>query len=148
MWLTPLMDHQLKECQVFSQSLCLLLYTPSLLAAEHDLQRVVVQYEVLPGWKSKTAGLTSFSALPPNAQAYVHTISQLVQVPSESQKLLWEVFEVHHSLLLFPPHLYGPHPHSFAFICGSKTANTLKFATPLSLSLSLSLSLLCIQFSG
>jgi adenylosuccinate synthase len=49
--------------------------------AEHDLQRVVVQYEVLPGWKSKTAGLTSFSALPPNAQAYVHTISQLVQVP-------------------------------------------------------------------
>ena len=50
--------------------------------AEQELQRVVVVYETLPGWKSSTAGLTSFSLLPPNAQAYVHRIAQLIQVPS------------------------------------------------------------------
>ena len=42
-----------------------------------------VEYECLPGWKSSTAGLTSFSSLPPNAQAYVRKIEQLLQVPSE-----------------------------------------------------------------
>ena len=104
-----------------------------------------MQYEVLPGWKSNTAGLTSFSALPPNAQAYVHMISQLVQVPSESQKLLWEVHHFHHhSLLLFAPRLYGPHPHIFAFTNNCKYLEICYYYAnrppPPSLSLSLSLS--------
>ena len=51
--------------------------------AEQDLHRVTVDYEALPGWKTTTAGLTTFSALPPNAQAYVRRIEQLVAVPSE-----------------------------------------------------------------
>lgn len=53
-------------------------------SAEQELQQVTVEYETLPGWKCSTAGLTSFSALPPNAQAYVHRIEQLLKVPSES----------------------------------------------------------------
>lgn len=78
----------LRECQVpFTQGHQQLAsatpYVTSLYTAEQELCRVTVDYESLPGWKSSTAGLTSFSALPPNAQAYVRRIEQLLQVPSE-----------------------------------------------------------------
>jgi adenylosuccinate synthase len=41
------------------------------------LEQVKPVYEILPGWKEKTRGITSFSDLPRNAQEFVKRIEQL-----------------------------------------------------------------------
>lgn len=46
-----------------------------------DLAKVEVVYEDMPGWKKSTRGITSFTALPKEAQNYVRRIEQLVGVP-------------------------------------------------------------------
>lgn len=51
---------------------------PSLL---HQLSRVQVVYEELPGWKSDISKCTSYNQLPVNAQRYLERISQLLNVP-------------------------------------------------------------------
>jgi len=40
----------------------------------------MTRYERMPGWKSSTSGLTSFKALPKQAQAYVHRIEEFTGV--------------------------------------------------------------------
>lgn len=40
-------------------------------------------YETLPGWQSSTEGVRAFSDLPPNAQAYIKKIQQIVEVPGK-----------------------------------------------------------------
>ncbi|KAG7259805.1 hypothetical protein CRUP_032762, partial [Coryphaenoides rupestris] len=50
-------------------------------ANQEVLQRVDVQYETLPGWKSDTSAARSFEDLPENAQSYVRYIEEHVGVP-------------------------------------------------------------------
>ena len=38
-------------------------------------------YETLPGWKSDVRGVTDYSALPPQAQAYVEFLESRIGVP-------------------------------------------------------------------
>lgn len=38
-------------------------------------------YENLPGWKSNTKGITKFSKLPENAQAFIHFIEKQTKIP-------------------------------------------------------------------
>ena len=52
-----------------------------------DLEKVDVEYITMPGWKTSTAHIKSFEQFPPNAQAYVRKIEQLIGVPSEAS--LW-----------------------------------------------------------
>jgi len=50
-------------------------------AAQSQLQRVEVEYVTMPGWKTSIAHTKSFPDLPPNAQAYIRKIEELVGVP-------------------------------------------------------------------
>ena len=43
--------------------------------------QVEVQYETLPGWKQDISQCKSFAELPPNCQAYVRRVEQLLGVP-------------------------------------------------------------------
>ena len=52
-------------------------------AEQTQLERVEVEYVTLPGWKTSTSCLKSFSDLHPNAQAYVNKLAELLEVPSE-----------------------------------------------------------------
>ncbi|KAF4551047.1 Adenylosuccinate synthetase [Elsinoe fawcettii] len=51
---------------------------PATIAA---LQKVEVVYKSLPGWKSKTTGVNSYSNLPENARKYVEFVEQYTGVP-------------------------------------------------------------------
>lgn len=53
----------------------------SMPAEQSQLERVEVEYLVMPGWKSSIAHTTVFSDLPPNAQAYILKLEELVGVP-------------------------------------------------------------------
>jgi len=46
-----------------------------------DLAKVEVVYESLPGWQQSIAHCRKFEELPPNAQAYVNRIEEVVGVP-------------------------------------------------------------------
>ncbi|XP_076099994.1 adenylosuccinate synthetase isozyme 1-like [Mytilus galloprovincialis] len=50
-------------------------------ALAEDLKHVTVDYITLPGWNLDTSKARSFSDLPPNAQAYVMKIQELMNVP-------------------------------------------------------------------
>lgn len=52
-------------------------------ATTSELANVEVEYLTMPGWKSKTAHIRTFSQFPQNAQAYVRKIEELIGVPSE-----------------------------------------------------------------
>ncbi|XP_027863793.1 adenylosuccinate synthetase isozyme 2 isoform X3 [Xiphophorus couchianus] len=54
---------------------------PHFPANQEVLQRVEVQYETLPGWKSDTSAARSFAELPENAQQYVRFVEEHVGVP-------------------------------------------------------------------
>uniref|UniRef100_A0A3B5Q4C1 Adenylosuccinate synthetase n=1 Tax=Xiphophorus maculatus TaxID=8083 RepID=A0A3B5Q4C1_XIPMA len=54
---------------------------PHFPANQEVLQRVEVQYETLPGWKSDTSAARSFEELPENAQQYVRFVEEHVGVP-------------------------------------------------------------------
>ena len=54
-----------------------------LTASISELANVEVKYLTMPGWKSKTAQVKSFSQFPQNAQAYVRKIEELIGVPSK-----------------------------------------------------------------
>ena len=45
------------------------------------LLRAKPVYETLPGWKSDVRGVTDYSALPPQAQAYVEFLESRIGVP-------------------------------------------------------------------
>ncbi len=49
-------------------------------AVSHDLRQIKPIYNVLPGWKTSTVGLTSYAELPENAKAYVQFLSQEIGV--------------------------------------------------------------------
>jgi adenylosuccinate synthase len=46
-----------------------------------DFGRIKVKYITLDGWQSSITNARQFSELPKNAQKYVQTIEQLVEVP-------------------------------------------------------------------
>ena len=48
------------------------------------LARVTVVYESHPGWKCEITHCRTFAELPPQAQAYIRRIEQLVGVPGPS----------------------------------------------------------------
>jgi adenylosuccinate synthase len=50
-------------------------------ACHSELEKVVVEYITLPGWKADTSGAREFSELPKNAQDYVLKLQELLQVP-------------------------------------------------------------------
>lgn len=50
--------------------------TSSYPADAEVLDKVTVEYETLPGWKSNTTGITRYEDLPPNARAYVEYIEK------------------------------------------------------------------------
>ena len=58
----------------------------SMPAEQSQLERVEVEYLVMPGWKSSIAHTTVFSDLPPNAQAYILKLEELVGVPGEGRE--------------------------------------------------------------
>lgn len=45
------------------------------------LERVEVEYKTMPGWKAKTTGINSYSALPENARKYIEFVEQFTGVP-------------------------------------------------------------------
>lgn len=47
----------------------------------HVLEQVEPIYEVLPGWKTSTFGITQYEALPVNARKYIERIESLLQTP-------------------------------------------------------------------
>lgn len=49
-------------------------------AVSHDLRQIKPIYNVLPGWKTSTVGLTNYAELPENAKAYVQFLSQEIGV--------------------------------------------------------------------
>ncbi|XP_033631755.1 adenylosuccinate synthetase isozyme 1-like [Asterias rubens] len=54
---------------------------PCFPAHQDVLKEVEVEYITMPGWKSNTEQLRNFEDLPPNAQAYVLKLEELVGVP-------------------------------------------------------------------
>jgi adenylosuccinate synthase len=50
----------------------------SYVADLQDLERVEVEYETLPGWKSDISQCRSFADLPLNAQKYIRRVEELV----------------------------------------------------------------------
>ncbi len=46
-----------------------------------DLERLEVQYETLPGWKTSLSDVTSWDDLPENAKLYVLTLEKLIGCP-------------------------------------------------------------------
>ena len=49
-------------------------------AVSHDLRQIKPVYEILPGWRSDTLGITDFKDLPENAQKYVRFLSDQIGV--------------------------------------------------------------------
>jgi adenylosuccinate synthase len=47
------------------------------------LEKVEVEYETMPGWKTSIASCRKFSDLPENAQKYIKRIEQLLKVKVE-----------------------------------------------------------------
>ena len=74
-------------CQpVFSspfQPTCLLFPIPANLEI---LQKVEVEYEKLPGWKSDTSPCRKWDELPAKAQSYIRFVESHVGVPSKSAR--------------------------------------------------------------
>ena len=52
-------------------------------AEQSELELVEVEYITMPGWKASICSTKSFADLPPNAQAYVKKLEELMAVPSE-----------------------------------------------------------------
>jgi adenylosuccinate synthase len=50
-------------------------------ASQNILESVEVEYQVLPGWNSKTSGMKKFEDLPEKAQKYVEFIEKFLGVP-------------------------------------------------------------------
>ncbi len=49
-------------------------------AVSHDLRQIKPIYNVLPGWKTSTVGLTNYAELPENAKQYVQFLSESIGV--------------------------------------------------------------------
>lgn len=54
---------------------------PHFPANQEVLNRVEVEYETLPGWKSDTSNARTFKDLPENAKKYVHFIEESLGIP-------------------------------------------------------------------
>jgi adenylosuccinate synthase len=50
-------------------------------ASQEDFKGIEVEYVTLPGWQSDTCHCRQFSELPPNAQAYIRKVEELLEVP-------------------------------------------------------------------
>lgn len=62
-------------------------------ANQEILQKVEVEYETLPGWKSDTTGARKWEDLPPQAQSYVRFVENHVGVaggcPAPGHRAIW-----------------------------------------------------------
>ncbi|XP_073527549.1 adenylosuccinate synthetase isozyme 2 isoform X2 [Phyllobates terribilis] len=54
---------------------------PHFPANQEVLNRVEVEYETLPGWKSDTSNARTFNDLPANAKKYVHFVEESLGIP-------------------------------------------------------------------
>lgn len=54
-------------------------------ANQEILQKVEVEYETMPGWKTDTTGARKWEDLPPKAQNYIRCVENHVGVPGKSQ---------------------------------------------------------------
>ena len=54
-----------------------------ILASNEELDQVEVDYVTIPGWKSDITSVRKFEDLPPNAQAYVKKVEEIVQIPGK-----------------------------------------------------------------
>ena len=61
-------------------------------ATQSEFVGMEVEYVTLPGWKTSTADVRQFADLPPNAQAYVKKIEELLQVPGKHTILCYLFF--------------------------------------------------------
>jgi adenylosuccinate synthase len=50
-------------------------------ARESVLNRVRPVYEELPGWQTPTTGIRNFDDLPPQAQAFIRRVEELLECP-------------------------------------------------------------------
>jgi adenylosuccinate synthase len=50
-------------------------------ACEEEFSQITVEYLTMPGWECSTEHARTFDELPPNAQAYVRKIEELMEVP-------------------------------------------------------------------
>jgi adenylosuccinate synthase len=46
-----------------------------------DYGNIVIDYEVMPGWTEDVSNIKTFAALPPNCQAFVNRLEELIEVP-------------------------------------------------------------------
>lgn len=53
-------------------------------ANQEILQKVEVEYETMPGWKTDTTGARKWEDLPPKAQNYIRCVENHVGVPGKS----------------------------------------------------------------
>ena len=67
---------------MFSVNYCF--HTSFSLACQEEFVDLEVEYITMPGWKAPTDKVRRFSDLPPNAQAYIRKIEELLEVPGKS----------------------------------------------------------------
>ena len=52
-------------------------------ASQAEFEGLEVEFVTLPGWQTPTSHARQFSELPPNTQAYIHKVEELVGVPGK-----------------------------------------------------------------
>lgn len=73
--------------QKYLERCCETLYSLTISSANMDvLQKVEVEYEKLPGWRSDTSGCRKWDDLPPKAQNYIRFVENQVGVPSKFEQ--------------------------------------------------------------
>lgn len=61
-------------------------------ALEEELTQVEVDYLSMPGWNCNTEAARTFADLPPNAQAYIRKIEELMNVPGRHIRFIGQLF--------------------------------------------------------
>lgn len=72
---------EIKICTAYNMPGNKLVDVPPMSAEGYEL--AVPVYETMPGWTESSCGVTSFDALPKNAQAYVRRLEELTGIPMD-----------------------------------------------------------------
>jgi adenylosuccinate synthase len=72
---------EIKICTAYKMPGDKLVDVPPMSADGYDL--AVPVYETMPGWTESSVGVTSFAALPKNAQAYIRRLEEVTGVPMD-----------------------------------------------------------------
>lgn len=68
---------QLKICTAYRKGDELIKSVPF----QHEMETYTPEYITMPGWRSPTAGITTYAALPAEAKAFIEKIQELTQTP-------------------------------------------------------------------